>query len=329
MGLFSKKKKDSKISLTHSKKETAEVIETLVPEWYKTYQGLGDMTPDSAMITSSVVKISAQMRESLKEYVRSVMPEPSSSYKIYQQLNREDIEANEVAQLVASDPLLAAKVLKTVNSAAFGFTSEVTSFGRAVTLMGFRSIRSMVLAQSLKESMSDSEEDQEFSEKIRMHSSMVSAIAQHICKNSKSVDQSDVATIGLLHDIGKILNARMEQSGKTIHVKHAIPTLVLEGIIASVFAELWELPEFLVRALEYLPYPLHYSSGSVSDDLVELVTFVQAANYIVNAIGMVDGGEHLSLGEEYLQAASLPNHPSEWIVPAMVTEIEKSRSSLV
>lgn len=328
MGLFSKKKKDTGSVLTHEKEETAEIIETLVPEWYKTYQTLKEMEPDPAVIKASPVRISPEMRASLKEYVREVMPEPSSSFKIYQKLNREDIEAHEVAQLVASDPLLAAKVLKTVNSAAFGFNTEVTSFGRAVTLLGFRTVKSMVLAQSIKETV-EADSDQEYSEQIRVHSAMVSAIAQHLCDGIETVDQSDAATIGLLHDIGKILNARIEHSGKTIHAKQAIPRLIFEGMIASVFAELWELPDFLVNALDYLSYPLYYSSETVSDELVGVITVVQAANYIVNAIGMVDGGEHLSLGEEYLTAASLTGNPGEWIRPSMVTEIEKSRSTLL
>jgi len=305
-------------------------IDSLLPEWYQSYQELKELDTEIPQLSSTPIMISLEMRESLKEYVKEVMPEPSSSFKIYQKLCRSDIEPSEIAQLVASDPLLAAKVLKTVNSPAYGFSTEITSFGRAVTLMGFRSIKTMVLAQSVKESVTSSKENQAFSESIRNHSAMVSAIAQHVCKTTDSVDESDAATLGLLHDIGKLLYPEILQHGKEINPKGSIPQLVLESIIASVFAELWELPNSLIAAFECLPYPLYYTRDRLHEEQIALVTIIQASNYIANAIGISDGTEEQRpLGHEYLEAVSLDSNPGKWITKTMVSGIEKCRSSLL
>jgi HD-like signal output (HDOD) protein len=332
MGLFGNHKKESKRDpvTTTINLISKEDIEAAAPNWYKKYKTLKGSEPIAVVDSFSPVIISADLRDSLKDYVKEIMPEPSASFKIYQKLNNEETSIQEVSTLVATDPLLAAKVLKTVNSASYGFTTEILELGRAVTLIGFQGVKYLVLSQSMQDSMQGTEEEIEFNQKIRTHSSMVSAIAQHLSAGVEDVKAGDAATLGLLHDIGKILYLKIENSGKKIESKQDIPKIVFEAIIASVFAELWELPSSIITTLEYLPYPLFYPKNSlISLEQCSLITVVQAANCIANSIEVDDGDNLYSIHYEYLTHASISDDLAELIDPSMVSAIEKSRSALL
>lgn len=330
MGLFSKKddnepKPQSNDSLTITEQG---LDNSLQPEWYQTYQKLQNFPAISPDENYENVFLSLETKAALENYVKGVMPVPSACFKIYQKLTEEEVNVQEVANLVASDPLLAANVLRTVNSAAYGFTTKITAIGRAVTLLGLRAIKQMVLSQSMKESMQGEGVAKKYNEKIRQHSAMVSAVAQHLCSRVEGVDANEVATIALLHDIGKILYRKVVLSGKSIHTKESVPPLMVEAILASVFADLWELPEFISTSLEFIPYPLFYPMDELTTKECRMATVIQAANFIVNAIDAEDGDRLHQLRDEYLLASGLPINPGEWILPTMVTNIEKSCSAL-
>ncbi len=62
-----------------------------------------------------------------------------------------DISFREVARLIESDPALAAKILKAANSAQFGCGRGIADIGRALTLLGERTVTALALGFSLSE----------------------------------------------------------------------------------------------------------------------------------------------------------------------------------
>lgn len=331
MGLFSNKKEKSKGPETSAIDaiNSDEMEKELAPEWYLKYKTLQNFPHSSTTEEYKNIVLTQEAKAAFVSYVKEVMPVPSASFSIYQKLTKENVTMKDVAILVASDPLLAANVLRTVNSAAYFFSTEITSVGRAVTLLGLQTIKRLVLSQTMKDSLRGDLFDQQYNEKIRVHSAMVSALSQHLCNHYTDLDPNDIATVALLHDIGKMLYRKLVRKGKSINTKEAFPPLMIEAVIASVFAELWELPEFIVSTLEFIPYPLFYSMDILTSKECQMVTVIQAANFIANAIDFEDGDRLLPLRDEYLLAASFPLNPGEWIIPTMVVNIEKSRSALV
>jgi EAL and modified HD-GYP domain-containing signal transduction protein len=61
--------------------------------------------------------------------------------KLLSALNREDVSLNEIEDLVTRDLSLSMRVLRAVNSAAFGITNEVTSLRHALVLLGLSQVR--------------------------------------------------------------------------------------------------------------------------------------------------------------------------------------------
>jgi len=66
---------------------------------------------------------------------------------------REDAEMKVIAERILADPGLSVRVLRTVNSAAFGLRNEVTDLTQAVTLLGRARVEALVLAAAVGESL--------------------------------------------------------------------------------------------------------------------------------------------------------------------------------
>ena len=60
---------------------------------------------------------------------------PSVAVELIQLSKDPDSEIRDIVSLVKTDPAISAKILKVVNSAFFGLSSQVTSLERAVGLL--------------------------------------------------------------------------------------------------------------------------------------------------------------------------------------------------
>ena len=96
------------------------------------------------------------MEETVAEYtVRpSDLPAPpKDAIRIVQACANRRIDSRDLAQLVANDPVLTAELLRVANSAFFGLVSQVKSVARAVTVLGNRALRNVVLCIAMRDAL--------------------------------------------------------------------------------------------------------------------------------------------------------------------------------
>lgn len=74
---------------------------------------------------------------------------PAIALRVMQTANREDCSLAELSRLIAHDPSLSAKLLKTVNSAFLALPQKVGGIGHALSLLGLRRVRALVIGLSL------------------------------------------------------------------------------------------------------------------------------------------------------------------------------------
>src|SRR3984885_7107259 len=79
---------------------------------------------------------------------KKVPPFPPVAAKLLSLLSNPAVDTNEVADLVASDATFTARLLQRVNSAEFGFVSDITNVRRAVALLGLDVTRQITLAHA-------------------------------------------------------------------------------------------------------------------------------------------------------------------------------------
>lgn len=133
---------------------------------------------------------------------------PTLALRILQKTGQEDCRIDEIIDLLAHDPGLSAKILKTLNSASFGRSRPVTSVRQAVTMLGSRPLRSLVLGLALPAMQSGVVAD----DGLRRYwkRSVASAVmARELAKRCRWPAPDDEMAAGLLCDLGMILLQQM------------------------------------------------------------------------------------------------------------------------
>lgn len=113
-------------------------------------------------------------------------------------------DIDKITKAISSDQSLTARVLKLSNSTFYGRTKEVRTLKEAILLLGFKTLRSMVVASSTH-SLYQSAGSGGAQEKLWEHS-LATAIASRLVATSTGHPLAEEAFIaGLLHDIGKLV----------------------------------------------------------------------------------------------------------------------------
>ena len=135
----------------------------------------------------------------LKKY--EVLPVASPVVRdVLRLLGSEVVSFEVTAREIERDPDLALQVLRTANSLTSSFTGRIHSVLQAVRLLGFKTIKGILLSSVLL----DRSKVHPGIPELWSHSQMVSLIAKIIARRLGFPWEEEAQTAGLLHDIGKV-----------------------------------------------------------------------------------------------------------------------------
>jgi len=213
-------------------------------------------------------------------------------------LAQSDSTVRTIAEVISEDPTIAAKILKIVNSAFYGFPKKIGNLQRAVVILGLNEIKSMVLATSILKTFTQLDSDCAFDMKSYWEHSVGCAVSAKILAEAAYLkNPEDVFTGGLLHDIGKLIHALylpQEFSRVIAEVEHTgIPMIESEqGVFGfahthtgRILAEKWHFPEETVNMVAQ-----HHVEGD-SPNLSKEVAAVHLGNTLCIAFGLGSAGE--------------------------------------
>lgn len=132
---------------------------------------------------------------------------PAHHHQIVTALNAPHSAIDEVAEAIANDLALSAKVLETANSSFYGFDENVADIKQAISLLGLSNTRNIVLATHVFSKVGQDSEHQSLIKEIWHHSIAVAGAARRIClhETNNHCAAEEAYSAGLLHDIGKIV----------------------------------------------------------------------------------------------------------------------------
>ncbi len=132
---------------------------------------------------------------------------PSHHHKIVTELNSPHCSIPDVADAIANDLALSAKILETVNSSFYGFNQSTSDIKQAISILGLSTVRNIVLAAHIFTQVGQESEHQLLVKEIWHHSIAVAGAARRISlhETSDSKAAEEAYSAGLLHDIGKIV----------------------------------------------------------------------------------------------------------------------------
>jgi HD-like signal output (HDOD) protein len=138
----------------------------------------------------------------ISESLKKVPPFPPVAAKLLSLLANPAVDTNEVADLIGSDATFTARLLQRVNSAEFGFMSDITNVRRAVALLGLDTTRQITLAHATA-AYAQGGLKTEAMRRCWQHTVATAVLAEEIaiaCDAYVSV----AFTAGIMHDIGRL-----------------------------------------------------------------------------------------------------------------------------
>jgi len=262
----------------------------------------------------------------IKNYIASIKTLPVLP-DIYDKLNScltsERSDAREIAKIIEQDPVMAAKIMQLVNSAYFGLTREINRIQEAVTVLGVRMIRDLVLTSHLFESYPQTQEWTSFSFKqLHQRSMAVARAAQHIARAAKADRhvQAQAFLAGLLHDFGILVLAShnpteyhriISKASLMEQPVYAIEKLELGVTHAEAGAYLlglWSLPPRVVEAVLFHHFP--NASGVTGFSPLAAVHVADALLPPMTSVVGCDMSSRLSVS--YIEKIGMADELSRW-----------------
>lgn len=114
------------------------------------------------------------------------------------------ISFKELEDIIKIDPGLTAKILKVANSALYARQREISTLQMAITLLGFKNIKSLVILTSAS-TLFTRGASSAFYEQFWRHSVMAAFLTKEIItRNFSGLSADEGFLAGLLHDIGQV-----------------------------------------------------------------------------------------------------------------------------
>jgi HD-like signal output (HDOD) protein len=120
-------------------------------------------------------------------------------------IDKPGVSMKELGDLVTRDPLLSARVLKTINSPFFRMASDVKSIHTAVNILGLTHLKNLIAFGVMPYSLYKNPEHQRMFMNIWQHMNSTAITASYMAKARQDLDSGTLYTAGLMHDIGKLV----------------------------------------------------------------------------------------------------------------------------
>lgn len=227
----------------------------------------------------------ASMRSALGR-VGQLPATPALYARLASMLEDANADVRAVADIVASDPALAAKVLRFANSALLYAATDVSDVPEAVKRIGFGMLTILVLAAEVYDRF-----DGPAVEAMRQRSVIASRIAGQIC--SVYAARETVMTAALLADVGALL-----ESVSRIPLGTDVEGEATHAEVGAYLLGSWGLPGPIVEAVAQ-----HRAPGRLASQRFDAVGVVHVAVALAH-------GEPVD--EAFLQAAGVQAHLPAW-----------------
>ena len=214
---------------------------------------------------------------------------PAIAVQVLEMAQAEEADLNKIAEVIARDPALSGKILKTVNSSFYGRARNVGTISQAMVVLGLQSVKTLVLGFSLVNNVSSKKASGFSHVNYWKHSLFTATAARLIAQKVGVVQIEEVFLAGLLADIGMLVLDRVlgQAYGKVVGAAashHDLPAGefaafgTTHGEVSGHMATQWKLPPLLTT-----PITFHHDPAKVPEPaLRKLAEVVAVASRIAD-----------------------------------------------
>ncbi|HET97129.1 MAG TPA: HDOD domain-containing protein, partial [Desulfurivibrio alkaliphilus] len=191
---------------------------------------------------------------------------------LYHELNRvletPGRTAKDAAAVIERDPALTTRLLALVNSSFFGLRRRVSTVAHAITMVGLRELRHLVLATEVLERFRGIGSDLEDMGSFWRQSLACALLCRRLEEAAVGNEESGLLfTVGLLHRVGDLIIFRrapeLARQALLRHRDNGLPLWEAEqtvmgfdhGDVGAKLAELWQFPSIMVELLRFQQRP--------------------------------------------------------------------------
>jgi putative nucleotidyltransferase with HDIG domain len=225
---------------------------------------------------------------------------PNIALRIVELASNPDSDTRDITAVMETDPSLSTRVLRSVNSAAYGLRNKVSSLSQAIAYLGMKQIRNLAVTASVSQVFQKDEHIGSYDRKrLWKHLVAVGICARLLAMRQRLTDFEDVFLAGLLHDIGLILEDQ--------HVHEPFKAVVLalragddllsceqqhlgfdHTRLGEAMAVTWKLPDCISDAIRH-----HHDAAAYQGKFPPVVQCVEVANFICSLKGLSAAGINL------------------------------------
>ncbi|MBI1336917.1 MAG: HDOD domain-containing protein [Phycisphaera sp.] len=263
--------------------------------------------------------------------VREVSTIPTVALQLIQAADDPAVNLSRLTRIVENDPALGTRLLRRVNSAAYGLRTKITSVQRAVAYLGFNAVRNLAITSTVAEVF---KKDIQVGPYRRIglwrHMVSVAVAGKFIAARLGWSDFEEVFLAGLLHDVGLIVEDQYCHE----HFLHVMRSLregsaLLEieqqvigfdhAVYGARLAEGWKFPEHIVAVIRH-----HHGAMTYRGAHQRMVACVALANTLCSAMGRASVGINLlTLDPELIGSLGLEVADVRVIAEDLVVELAK------
>ena len=192
-----------------------------------------------------------ELYQAIDEHRLTLPTLPEVALRVRDAVESEDSSANQIANIVATDAALSARLLQVANSPFYRGCNPIDNLQMAVARLGIRLVRSLVVSLIMQQIFQATNDllDKRFRQ-IWEESVQVAAISRVLAQNLKHLDKEQALLAGLIHNIGALPILMMADQYPELlddpNELDRVLTLLSPSIGQRILRE-WDFPDSLIK----------------------------------------------------------------------------------
>ncbi len=240
--------------------------------------------------------------EEIKDVISTNIPtSPTIADEIIKTIYDESSGAKDIFNIIKNDPPIAAKILQVVNSAFYGTPNTIDSLERAVVILGYNTIKELVTTIAIIPYFFRAKDSLGLDiPGLWIHSIGVARASQFIAEQIHFEYPGIAYTVGLLHDIGKIIIAVYFpehyykiidlQSEKNVRIILAERKVLQTDhtMIGKILCDQWNFSEDISNAILH-----HHDPYDAPRESQMLTRIIELGDYVCRDVQIGNPGDEL------------------------------------